>query len=65
MKWLRAQDPPCPWRRHKCRKRASREGQQHVIDWIDQQEDESDVEFYDSDSERSYDSYDSYDDEYF
>jgi len=62
LKWLRAQDPPCPWRRHKCRKRASREGQQHVIDWIDQQEDESDVEFYDSDSERSYDSYD---DEYF
>ncbi|WZN64592.1 putative ankyrin repeat protein [Chloropicon roscoffensis] len=41
LKWLRAQDPPCPWRRRKCRKRALDGGsrRQHIVDWIDQQED--------------------------
>ena len=43
LKWLRDQDPPCPWSRCKCRRRASKYGHQHVVDWIDQQEDESDV----------------------
>ncbi|WZN61919.1 hypothetical protein HKI87_05g34550 [Chloropicon roscoffensis] len=41
--WARDQDPPCPWSRCKCRRRASKYGHQHVVDWIDQQEDESDV----------------------
>ena len=43
LKWARAQNPPCPWSRCKCRRRASKYGHQHVVDWIDQQEDESDV----------------------
>ena len=63
LKWARSQDPPCPWSRSDCRKAASMYGHQHFIDWIDQQEDESDVEL--SDSDRSYESYDSYSDEYF
>ena len=64
LKWARSQDPPCPWSRSKCRSYAYSKNYQHVIDWIDQQEDESDDEsvFSDSDSDRSYDSYD---DEYF
>ena len=41
LKWLRAQNPPCPWSRSQCRGGGK---QQHVIDWIDQQEDESDAE---------------------
>ena len=45
LKWLRAQNPPCPWNRRNCEEAASREGHQHVIDWIDQQEDESDEEY--------------------
>ena len=49
LKWARSQDPPCPWSRSECRERARRYGHQHVVDWIDQQEDESDVEFSDSD----------------
>ena len=40
LKWARAQDPPCPWNRHECRMRASMYGQLHIINWIDQQEDE-------------------------
>ena len=54
LKWLRAQKPPCPWNRRNCEEAASREGHQHVIDWIDQQEDESDEEYReysDSDSD--------------
>ncbi|WZN65594.1 putative ankyrin repeat protein [Chloropicon roscoffensis] len=51
LKWLRDQDPPCPWSRSKCRRRASKYGHQHIVDWIDQQEDESEVEFSDSDSD--------------
>ena len=54
LKWLRAQNPPCPWNRRNCEEAASREGHQHVIDWIDQQEDESDEEYReysDSDSD--------------
>ncbi|WZN65965.1 putative ankyrin repeat protein [Chloropicon roscoffensis] len=45
LKWLRSQDPPCPWHRRHCREEASLNGHQHVIDWIDQREDESDVEY--------------------
>ena len=63
LKWLRAQKPPCPWSRRECREEVSRLGHQHVIDWIDQQEDESDVSdmgIY-TDSDGSYDS-DSYSD---
>ena len=39
LKWLRAQDPPCPWNRSDCRETASPRGHQHIVDWIDQQED--------------------------
>ena len=49
LKWLRAQDPPCPWSRCDCREEASLYGHQHVVDWIDQREDESDVEYSDGD----------------
>ena len=55
LKWARAQDPPCSWRRSACRESASQNYHQHIVKWIDQQEDESDAEF--SDSDRSYDSY--------
>ena len=44
LKWARSQKPPCPWSRRNCRETASRHGHLHVVDWIDQQEDESDVE---------------------
>ncbi|WZN66129.1 putative ankyrin repeat protein [Chloropicon roscoffensis] len=44
LKWLRGQDPPCPWRRRTCRKIALENGHQHIVDWIDQQEDESDAD---------------------
>ena len=37
LKWARSQDPPYPWSRRGCRDRAI--GHQHIIDWIDQQED--------------------------
>ena len=57
MKWLRAEEPPCPWSRSECREEASLNGHQHIIDWIDQQEDERDTEYRDSDSDTSYDSY--------
>ena len=56
LKWARSQDPPCPWSRDECRKKASIYGRQHVVKWINQQEDVSDVELSDSDSDRSYDS---------
>ena len=70
LKWLRSLSPPCPWSRRKCRENASQDDHQHIIDWIDQREDESDAEFIYSDvelsdSDRSYDSYDSYSDESF
>ena len=45
LKFLRGQDPPCPWIRSDCRAAAELSDHQHVIDWIDQQEDESDVEY--------------------
>ncbi|WZN65570.1 hypothetical protein HKI87_12g71300 [Chloropicon roscoffensis] len=57
LKFLRAQDPPCPWNRRECKGEASRFCYWHIVDWIDQQEDESDVELSDSDDDRSYDSY--------
>ena len=57
MKFLRSQDPPCPWIRSDCRAAAEMSDHQHVIDWIDQQEDERDTEYRDSDSDTSYDSY--------
>ena len=44
LKWLRAQNPPCPWSKSDSRKEASWFGHQHIIKWIDQQEDESDAE---------------------
>ena len=44
LKWLKDQDPPCPWRRYQCRNTALRFGHQHIVVWIDQQEDESDDE---------------------
>ena len=47
LKWIRSEDPPCPWMRHMCQEVARKSGHQHVIDWIDQREDESDVEFSD------------------
>ena len=49
LKWARSEDPPCPWERDDCRERARRYGHLHVVDRIDQQENESDVEFSDSD----------------
>jgi len=57
LKWLRSQDPPCPWSRRQCKGQATLSGHQHIIDWIDQQEDERDTEYRDSDSDTSYDSY--------
>ncbi|WZN59411.1 ankyrin repeat domain-containing protein [Chloropicon roscoffensis] len=44
LKWLRAEEPPCPWSRSGCRWDASENGHHHIINWIDQQEDESDLE---------------------
>ena len=44
LQWVREQDPPCPWSRRECIENASEYGHQHVIDWIDQREDESDVD---------------------
>ena len=38
LKWLRAQNPPCPWSRDECREYASKYGYQHILEWIDQQE---------------------------
>ena len=43
LKWARSQDPPCPWSRGECRLTASNFGHEHVVEWIDQQEDGSDV----------------------
>ena len=60
LKCLRSLDPPCPWNRRECKGEASRHCHWHIVQWIDQQEDESDVEFSDSDSDRSYDSYGDY-----
>ena len=39
LKWARSEDPPCPWSRRDCRDGAFQSGHQHIIDWIDQQED--------------------------
>lgn len=62
LKWLRAQKPPCPWNRRNCEEAASRNGHQHIVDWIDQQEDESDISdigiYTDSDGSYNSDSYD-------
>ena len=33
------------------------DGDEDIVEWIDQREDESDLEPFDSDSDRSYDSY--------
>ena len=44
LKWVRDQDPPCPWSISECREEASHKGHQHIIDWIDRQEDESDCD---------------------
>ena len=44
LKWVRDQDPPCPWSRGECREEASHNGHDHIVDWIDQQEDESDCD---------------------
>ncbi|WZN66577.1 putative ankyrin repeat protein [Chloropicon roscoffensis] len=44
LKWLRSQDPPCPWSRFECIAEAMRHDHLHIVTWIDQQEDESDVE---------------------
>ena len=40
LKWLRAEEPPCPWSRSDCRKAAVRSDHQHIVDWIDQQEED-------------------------
>ena len=40
LKFARGQDPPCPWIRSDCRAAALESDHQHVIDWINQQEDE-------------------------
>ena len=45
LEWARDQDPPCPWFRGDCRDLALKYGHQHIIEWIDQREDESDAEF--------------------
>ena len=42
LKWLRAQNPPCPWSRYTCRELASESGYDHIVDWVDQQEEKSD-----------------------
>ena len=44
LKWARSQDPPCPWSRSDCIAEAKRNGHLHIVTWIDQQEDESDVD---------------------
>ena len=44
LKWLRSQDPPCPWSRSACLEGAWMSDQQHIFEWINQQEDESDAE---------------------
>ena len=44
LKWARSQDPPCPWDRDNCREKALVNGHPHIVDWIDQRENESDVE---------------------
>ena len=45
LKWVRSQDPPCPWSRSACRLTASIYGHDHIVQWIDQQEDESDEDY--------------------
>ncbi|WZN60511.1 ankyrin repeat domain-containing protein [Chloropicon roscoffensis] len=52
LKWVRDQDPPCPWIRRKCRGEASKHGHDHVVQWIDQQEDESDCDIFEEQRER-------------
>ena len=52
LKWLRDQDPPCPWSRGECKDLATGSEapyeitahHQHIIDWIDQEEDWSDCD---------------------
>ncbi|WZN65930.1 putative ankyrin repeat protein [Chloropicon roscoffensis] len=45
LKFLRGKDPPCPWSRSECREVASHKGHDHIVEWVDQHEDESDVEY--------------------
>jgi hypothetical protein len=35
LKWLRSQDPPCPWNRQECRLIAATAGHLHIVQWID------------------------------
>ncbi|WZN65592.1 putative ankyrin repeat protein [Chloropicon roscoffensis] len=52
LKFARGQDPPCPWSRSGCREEVEWwSDHQHIVKWIDQQKDESDVELSDSDSD--------------
>ena len=55
LKWLRDQDPPCPWSRRECKDLAMKSCHEHIVLWIDQQEDdESDLSDSDSDVESYY-----------
>ncbi|WZN63633.1 putative ankyrin repeat protein [Chloropicon roscoffensis] len=47
LKWARSQDPPCTWIRVECISEAMRHGHLHIVTWIDQQEDESYVDYSD------------------
>ena len=58
LKWLRDQDPPCPWSRRKCRHLALRNFHIHIVQWMDQHEDdESDLSDMDIDESYSDESY--------
>lgn len=34
LRWLRAQDPPCPWNKHQCELEAQALGHHHVLAWL-------------------------------
>jgi len=40
LKWLRSQG--CPWDKSECRSQAERKGHSHVVEWIDEQAEDSD-----------------------
>ena len=40
MKWLRSQEPPCPWVRLWCLRQTRQAGQAHVVRWIEEQTDD-------------------------
>ena len=44
LEWARSQDPPCPWSRSNCKEAASEHGHANILNWIDEQQDESDAE---------------------